>query len=115
MKGQQNKSNENLHEVAQERNDKQVGKVDKQTMTDLELPRSEEGNDVDNKNDSKKVRKMDQETMTDLPTCEYGRNKVDEVRKVDQQTMTDLPTSEEQGNDEDVHNEVKIIYQSQVL
>ena len=106
MKEPHSKSNEDLHEVAQERNDKQVGKVDKETMTDLEQPTSEEGSDVDNENE---------ETMTDLPTCEYGRNERNEVRKVDQQTMTDLPTSEEQRNDKDVHNEVKIIYQSQIL
>jgi len=109
MSGQQSKSNGELHEVAQERNDKQLGKVDKQTMTDLKLPMKD--NDLDNQNDSEKVRKMDQLTMTDSPTCEYGGNEVDEqneVRKVDQQTMTDLPTSEEQRNDKDAHDKVKI-------
>ena len=105
MKGQQSKINKELHEVPPERNDKQVGKVDMQTMTDLEQPKSEEeeGNDV--------VRKMDQQTMTDLPTCEYGGNKVDEVRKIDQQTMTDQPTNQEQGNDDADLTEVKFMNQ----
>jgi len=104
MSGQQSKSNERLHEIAQERNDKQVGKVDKQTMTDLEPPTSEEeeGNNV--------VRKMDQQTMTDLPKCEYGGNEVDKVRKNDQQTMTDQPTNQERNDKADL-TEVKFIYQ----
>jgi len=85
MKGQHTKSNERLHKVAQEGSDKQVRKVDKQIMTDLKLPMSEEeeGNDVDE-----------------------GK-----VKKINQQTMTDPPANEEQGNDEADQNEVKFLYQ----